>query len=53
MANSLQTRQLPTEFSIKMAKFFNDMEVTSEAECMQRLELISKGDEETGVNDVN
>jgi prophage DNA circulation protein len=46
MANSLQTRQLPTEFSIQVAKFFNDLEVTSDAECNQKLEQISEGNEE-------
>ncbi|KAI6184520.1 hypothetical protein M3Y97_00605300 [Aphelenchoides bicaudatus] len=46
MANNLQNRQLCTEFSVQVAKFFNDLEVTSETACNEKLEELGKSDEE-------
>ncbi|KAI6234106.1 hypothetical protein M3Y99_00844900 [Aphelenchoides fujianensis] len=46
MANHLQNRQLVTEFSVSLAKFYNDLGVTSETACTQKLEELGKTDEE-------
>jgi hypothetical protein len=49
MANNLQNRQLTTEFSVQMAKFFNDLDVTSEVDCDKKLEKLAMEDEEIGI----
>ncbi|KAI6219247.1 hypothetical protein M3Y95_01119100 [Aphelenchoides besseyi] len=46
MANNLQNRQLVTEFSVSVAKFYNDLGVNSEAACRQKLEELAITDHE-------
>lgn len=46
MANNLQNRQLTTEFSVQMARFYNDLDVTTEADCTSKTDQLSKCDEE-------